>query len=291
MYLPWRDTLTIAGVLADTRGHATDSLNGSSTSGHAAIVSLRYSIALPAAADFIHHIDLGYDFKTTNADILSGGNSVFPTTSELDQFVIAYGLRRGDKLGLTSLTMTLVGSPGQLTPLNTQTALAAQQPGASPTYLYGRLGIDRLTNLPLDSVWSARLTAQYSSGNLLPSEQVVFGGIQSIRGFMELGATRDTAVLLQNELRLAPVKPLFWQSASDAATLVPFVFLDMGAGRNRQDPAGVRRSWLEMASTGPGLTWQITPNAAVRLSWGLPLIRNGHTGPLLGPQFGTLITF
>jgi hypothetical protein len=46
-----------------------------------------------------------------------------------------------------------------------------------------------------------------------------------------------------------------------------------------------------MVSTGPGLTWQLTPNAALRLSWGFPLIRNGHTGPFLGPQFGTQMSF
>jgi hypothetical protein len=60
---------------------------------------------------------------------------------------------------------------------------------------------------------------------------------------------------------------------------------------NHLDQAGVERSWLEMVSTGPGLTWQLTPNAALRPSWGFPLIRNGHTGPSLGPQFGTQISF
>jgi hemolysin activation/secretion protein len=73
--------------------------------------------------------------------------------------------------------------------------------------------------------------------------------------------------------------------------MVPFVFLDMGAGRNHLDLADVRRSWVEMVSVGQGLTWQFLPTAALRLSWGFPLIRNGHTGPFLGPQFGTQITF
>jgi hypothetical protein len=46
-----------------------------------------------------------------------------------------------------------------------------------------------------------------------------------------------------------------------------------------------------MLSVGPGLTWQIIPTATLRLSWGFPLIRNGHLGSFLGPQFGTQITF
>ena len=252
---------------------------------------MRYTIALPATPDFFHHIDLGYDFKSTDSNILTGGNSVFPTTSELDQFVAAYGFRAVDRHRPDGLTMTLVGSPGHLTPRNTQSALAAQQVGATPSYLYGRLSIDRLTNLPFGSVYSTRLTAQYSSDNLLPSEQLVFGGIQSVRGFMELSATRDTGVLMQNEFRLAPVMPGWWHSASDAGTMTPFLFLDLGVGRNHLNLEHVRRSWLEMVSTGPGLTWNAAPNAVLRLSWGFPLIRNGHTGPLLGPQFGMQITF
>jgi hemolysin activation/secretion protein len=290
-YLPWRDWVTISAVNAVTRGQATGSSDGSSVNGQATIVSFRYGLALPGSASFIQHIDLGYDFKTTNNNVLAGGNSVFPSTSELDQFVTAYSMRRADALGVTVVAAMVVGSPGHLTPRNTASALADQQPGASPSYVYGRLSIERLTNLPHDTAWNAELTAQYSSDNLLPSEQLAFGGVQSIRGFVELGATRDEGVLMQNELRLAPVKPGWFQHSTDAETLVPFVFLDLGAGRNHLDMMNMQRSWLEMVSAGPGLTWHFTPNAALRLSWGFPLIRNGHTGPFLGPQFGTQITF
>jgi hemolysin activation/secretion protein len=73
--------------------------------------------------------------------------------------------------------------------------------------------------------------------------------------------------------------------------MVPFIFLDAGAGRNHLDMADIRRSWVELLSVGPGLTWQFMPGAALRLTWGFPLVRNGHTGPLLGPQFGTQIAF
>lgn len=290
-YLPWRDTMTISAIAADTSGHELASSNGMSVSGHTAVVSFRYTIALPTTPEFIHQMNIGYDFKSTNSDVLTGGNSVFPTTSELDQFVIAYDFRSADAIGLTGLTMTVVGSPGHLTPRNTQNALSTQQVGATPSYLYGRLSIDRLTNLPFETVFSTRLTAQYSSDNLLPSEQLAFGGVQSVRGFMELSTTRDTGLLMQNEWRLAPVSLGLRHSSSDAETLTPFVFLDLGMGRNHLILEGVRRSWLEMVSTGPGLTWSIAPNALLRMSWGFPLIRNGNTGPLLGPQFGMQITF
>jgi hemolysin activation/secretion protein len=287
-YLPWRDSVTISVVNAGTRGMATGSSNASSVNGHADIVSFRYGLAMPSFTDFVHRIDLGYDFKTTNNNILAGGNAVFPTISELDQFIVAYTVRRDDPFGIATATAILTASPGHLTPRNTEGALGAQQPGASPTYVYGRLSIERLTNLHRETAWNARLTAQYSRDNLLPSEQLVFGGIQSIRGFMELGATRDMGVLMQNEFRLAPIS---FQTPPDGGAMVPFAFLDVGAGRNHQDLAGKQRSWLEMGSAGPGLNWHFTQNIALRLSWGFPLIRNGHTGAFLGPQFGTQINF
>ena len=287
-YLPWRDSVTIAFVNADTRGKAIESFGGTSVNGHSDIVSFRYGLALPGSPGFSHRIDLGYDFKTTNTNILAGGALVFPTTSELNQFVIAYTARRGDRFGVTAATAMFVASPGNLTPGNTESALGAQQPGASPTYVYGRVSLERLTNLPSDTAWNVRLTAQYSSDTLLASEQLGFGGSQSIRGFVDLGATRDTGISVQNEFRLAPVK---FQTSTDAGAMVPFVFLDVGAGRNRRELAGAQRSWLEMVSAGPGLTRHFTPNTALRLSWGFPLIRNGRTGPFPGPQFGTQIAF
>jgi hemolysin activation/secretion protein len=291
MYLPWRDAMTLSAVTANTNGLGTAASNFTSVDGHTDVVSWRYSVSLPPAPEFVHHIEFGYDFKSTNTNILSGGTAVFASPSELNQFSISYVMRRGDSRGVSGLAVTLVGSPGHLTPNDTTSALAAQQPGASASYLYGRVSFERLSELPHDAVWSARLTAQFSSDNLLPSEQLVFGGAQSIRGFADLGATRDSGVVMQHELRFAPIRPGLLQTLSDAASMVPFVFLDMGAGRNHLDLADVRRSWVEMVSVGPGLTWQFLPTAALRLSWGFPLIRNGHTGPFLGPQFGTQITF
>jgi Haemolysin secretion/activation protein ShlB/FhaC/HecB len=109
----------------------------------------------------------------------------------------------------------LVGAPEYLTAGNTKSALGAQQPGASPPHPYGRVGIERLTSLPLNSVWNTGLTGQFSSDNLLPSEQLVFEGIRSIRGFVELGATREEGVVMQNELRLAPMKSSLNHVAAD----------------------------------------------------------------------------
>ncbi len=286
-YLPWRDSIGLTAIAADTIATST----GFAVNGHTDILSWRYNLSLPSSETFNQHMEFGYDFKSTNTNILSGGAAVFPATSELDQFSASYATRFSDSRGVTGLTALLVGSPGGLTQGNTQSELADQQPGASPTYIYGRLAIERLTNLAYGNAWNIRLTGQYSSDNLLPSEQLPFGGFQSVRGFMDLGATRDSGLLMQNEWRLAPIETALFPALADTQPLVPFLFLDMGAGRNHLDLAGQPKSWVEMVSVGPGVNWQLSATAAFRFTWGVPLVRNGHPGPLLGPQFGTQVAF
>ena len=291
-YLPWHDTLTLTGVVENTHSTAPDGSYGDT--GYYDAVSLRYTIWLPDFAGAVNYLGFGYDFKTTNTNILSGGTETFGTPSEIDQFIANYQLQRGDNLGWTSLTFMFVGSPGNLSANNTLAAFQAQQPAATPNYLYGRLNLERLTNLPAGLSWDARLTAQYSSANLLPSEQLVFGGVTSVRGFVEQGALRDEGALWQNELRAAPLKTGLLQQlgyAEDKEAVLPFMFLDLGMGRNHIDVPGLNRSWLEMISVGPGIAWQVTRATVFRFTWGVPLVRNGHVGPLLGPSFGAQITF
>jgi hypothetical protein len=60
------------------------------TDGVTGTASPRYNMILPTVWGIHQTLSLGYDFKTTNNDILFGGVSVFPSTSEVDQFVATY---------------------------------------------------------------------------------------------------------------------------------------------------------------------------------------------------------
>jgi hemolysin activation/secretion protein len=289
--LPWHDSLSVSGSYATTQSIASGISN---TDGVTGTASLRYNRLLPTLWGIQQTLSLGYDFKTTNNDILFGGVSVFPSTSEIDQFLGIYSGQLADPLGSTGLTLTLVGSPGGLTSLNNNAAFQAQQAGATANYLYGRLSISRLTNLPAGFDWSSKAAAQLSDASLLPSEQLILGGYQSIRGFVEQGATRDEGAIWQNELRLPAfetglAKALHLDPSTDA--LVPFWFFDIGGGRNHQELAGVRTSWITLAGTGPGLTWNMSRNLSFRFTWGIPLLRVGTFVPLLGPQFSLQMTF
>ncbi|HWD57328.1 MAG TPA: ShlB/FhaC/HecB family hemolysin secretion/activation protein [Stellaceae bacterium] len=289
--LPWHDSLSLSGSYATTNSLPSGITN---TTGITGTASPRYNMLLPTVWGIRQTLSLGYDFKTTNNNILFGGVSVFPSTSEVDQFSATYSGGLADPFGSTNATLLIVGSPGGMTPLNNNTAFQSQQAGAVANYVYARVTLDRLTELPQGFSWQSRLTGQLSSAILLPSEQLVFGGFQSIRGFVEQGVTRDEGVTWQNELRLPTLEAgtarlLHLDPESDA--LVPFWFFDIGGGRNHQELPGAPTSWVSLASTGPGVTWNVARNLSFRFTWGIPLMRVGAFIPRLGPQAALQLTF
>lgn len=289
--LPWHDSLSLSGGYATTRTIATGPSN---TTGVTGTVSPRYNMILPTVWGIHQIFSIGFDYKSTNNNILFGGVNVFPTTSQVDQFVAVYSGNLADPFGSTSATLTLVGSPGGLSSLNNDAAFQAQQAGATANYVYARLSVDRLTNLPPYLTWDSRVTAQISDAILLPSEQLIFGGYQSVRGFEEQGAARDEGVVWQNELRgtgfqTGLAQYLSLDSGSDQ--LVPFWFFDIGGGQNHHEIPGTRTTWITLAGTGPGVRYSLSRNVNLRFSYGIPVIRTGAFVPLLGPQFGLQLTF
>ena len=289
--LPWHDSLSLSGSYATTNSLPSGIVN---TTGVTGTASPRYNMLLPTVWGIRQTLSLGYDFKSTNNNVLFGGISVFPSTSEVDQFSATYSGGLADPFGATNATLTIVGSPGGLTPLNNTTAFQAQQAGAVANYIYARLTLDRLTDLPKGFSWHARLVGQVSDAILLPSEQMTFGGFQSIRGFVEQGVTRDEGITWQNELRAPALEAgtarfLHLDPESDA--LVPFWFFDVGGGRNHQEFPGAPTSWVSLASTGPGVTWNVARNLSFRFTWGIPLMRVGAFIPRLAPQAALQLTF
>jgi hemolysin activation/secretion protein len=286
--LPWRATLSIQGSYS-TSNVQTDSIIGNS--GVTDIVSLKYSMPLPALSWLTHHLTVGYDFKSTNNNILFGGFTVFSTTSEVDQFSFDYGAQIPDALGSTGVDADLVFSPGGMTGRNTDAVFATQVPGGQAEYFYAHLSAERITDLSDDWSWDVRATLQLSADALLPSEQIVLGGFASVRGYQDQAATRDNGYLIENELRAPPVRtglPAALGLGMGEA-LVPFAFLDYGAGWNHFNGPAVG-SWVSLASIGPGVTYQVGKVATIRFTWGFPLGHQGQSVPRLGPQFGVQFT-
>ncbi len=290
-YLPWRDTLNLSGSIVDSDTQGDSQIE---TAGHDDYASLRYQHSLPGFGALTQGVTFGYDFKSTNNNILFGGISIFPSTTEIDQFLGIYNASLPDAFGSTSLVVTLVGSPGGLTELNNTATFQTQQAGARADYIYGNGALERLTNLPYGVTWDAKALYQLSNGILLPSEQLSFGGPAANRGFVTAGATRDEGFQMTHELRapaIQPNLPRLFGAEGWGDRFVPFVFFDYGIGWNHAAPGTSNDLWLSEMTIGPGFTYQLDRYLAMRFTYGLPLQRVGFTGDTLRSQFSVTLTY
>lgn len=203
--LPWRDTLTVFGSYDRAVPAIGSAFNEAGISGQA---SLRYTHPLPGPSWLKHDIQLGYDFKTTNTNLQFGGVSVFQSVAEIDQFPLTYQANVTDPFGRTGIENDLVISPGNLSQENNNAAFATIEAGATADYVYDRIGVSRITYLPLNFSWISRLLAQFSNRNLLSTEELVGGGPDSLPGYAPDTALGSEGELIVEELRLPSFSPL-----------------------------------------------------------------------------------
>ena len=272
--LPWRDKINIFGSYGEARPLLGPDLGLVGISGQA---SFRYILTLPKNTflgwlpqGLSHDLQFGYDFKTSNNNLSFGGVEVSNVTTEVDQFPIMYEANLQTDYGITSLSNTLVFSPGGLTSGNADTVFQQQasNPLASARYAYDMLNIVQMTRLPYDASWVMRLTGQVATTNLLPSEQLGAGGHDTVRGYNERDANGSAGFLVSQELR-SPVfsllKDRLGTGIADQAQLL--VFWDYGSVRDAQFTPGGPPS-IKLSSLGVGARYTLGQYLDFRIDYG-----------------------
>ncbi|MEG3437744.1 ShlB/FhaC/HecB family hemolysin secretion/activation protein [Pannus brasiliensis CCIBt3594] len=112
-----------------------------------------------------------------------------------------------------------------------------------------------------------RLATQLTPDALLPIEQFDIGGIDTVRGYPKGFRVGDSGLVASVETRFTLLDDAGWGSVA----LSPFV--DLGTVWNNRLPIASPNT---LASTGLELRWEIE-NLAVRLDYGIPLIRDGSS--------------
>ncbi|WP_431857429.1 ShlB/FhaC/HecB family hemolysin secretion/activation protein [Azospirillum sp.] len=276
--LPWRHTLTVFGSHTETRPNLG---SGFDQTGRSSQLSARYAVPLPKwaldAGTLRQGIQAGVDWKRSNNNLDFGGTSVFRSSTDIAQAVVAYDASLADGWGATALNVSLVHSPGGIGDRNSDAVFGTSRAGAEARYSYARIGLDRVTRLPEAFSWIVRAQAQVSSANLLASEQLSLGGNASVRGYAESEVLGDQGVLLSTELRSPEVSlsGLFGGRNLDDS-LLGLVFVDYGVARQRHRAAGDDRHTV-LASVGPGLRYSLPPYVTLKLDWGFQL-RGANTG-------------
>lgn len=276
--LPWRHILTVFGSYADTHGRVGQPFDLSGFNWQA---SARYEIPLPKKAFgntvYTQAFDAGFDFKRSNNDLAFGGTQVFGGIADTIQWSAIYNSSLKDRWGETTLRGTYVFSPGDWDVNNTDGAYDNARKGAKAHYNYGKLELNRTTGLPWDWVFANQLTGQLSDTNLLASEQLGFGGYDTIRGYDQRVVNGDEGVLLSNELRTPPISPMaHWRK--DAQDKLQFLgFFDYGTAINNHRLPGEGYQTV-LAGVGPGLRYSISTWLSFRMDYGWQLHNVGPQG-------------
>jgi hemolysin activation/secretion protein len=285
--LPWRDKIILYGYYIEATPKLGFGPSNARQTGEDGSAGIRYSMRLPSTRKFDEHVEFGYEFKTSNSNLIFAPNLVAQglngsgSTTEVDQFIIEYDATLRDDYGQTEFINSLALSPGGMTDLNNSRAFRAQtgSPAISADYVYDHVAITRVTGLPLDSDWAkklgwfggvtsiTKLVGQVSTGNLISSEQLGAGGAASVRGYDERDANGSEGVLFSQEFRT----PAFSLAKQFLNTNSPWndqtqlgVFYDFGMVSDNDRVPGTPRS-TELSSVGMGFHLIAGPDQNVRI--------------------------
>ena len=215
-----------------------------------------------------HEVGVGLEFKQTNNTLEFGGVSVSDDDTLISNFLTVYNLRQTDKTGESNLTWRNVLGIGG----SSAEELEVLRAGADPNYYYTTLSLSREQDLIHGAYANIKFTGQFSTANLLSSEQLGLGGNNSIRGYSERAYRADTGFFVSLELVSPPLHPLMkWTGNVAWADELRFLaFFDYGAGR-AADEETFTDIPQALTSVGAGLRYQLGNGLNVRLDYGFPL--------------------
>jgi len=133
--------------------------------------------------------------------------------------------------------------------------------------------LQRVQRLGQDNLFIAQAELQLTPDALLPSEQYVLGGGESLRGYRQNIRSSDNGAKLSFEDRITLEKDT---AGNTLLQIAPFV--DLGYVWNvDSDPNTLQRPKF-LAGAGMGLVMQILPRLNVRLDWALPIVNLSDRG-------------
>jgi hemolysin activation/secretion protein len=273
-YSTWRwpdRTLTVNLAYAEIEGDLPPPIE---QSGESFSIGVRQEWALPAWRGWDQRLTIAADYKRTDNNILFATIPVTQNLTEIIQGRVTYALGRGDSGGYTSAALSLTVSPGGLSRRNRTSAFAGTRAFAQADYAYATLDVARLQRLPAG--WGAHtsLLAQATNRNLLGSEQLAFGGANSLRGYEEGEIYADEGLVWRNELRL-PAQT--FGAGARAAELIPLVFWDLGWAHVHR-PLPNERAAYTLSSVGMGARLAFGTRFSARFDYGWQLRETGFGG-------------
>ena len=276
--LPWHHTLTFFGSYADTQGSIPPLFN---LKGRSYDISGRYGIPLPTVTvdqvTLKEGFSMGFDYKYNNNSLEFGGVGAGATLVDVDQFVFAYNGTLSDPYGQTSLNESLYYSPGNWGGNNNDAAFDLSHTGATSGYVYDNISLQRVTRLPYNFSLVLRGVLQESDSNLTPSEQLGFGGYDTVRGYDEREVNGDEGFIFSTELRSPPISPCQMCGWKDVRDQLQFLgFWDYGSATiSHQIVPGTPNNQVALSGIGLGLRYTINTYLSLRFDYAFQLLNTG----------------
>ncbi len=274
--LSWGHTFKAFGSYASIKPNITDpnisipQERPFDQTGKGWVIGGRYIVPLPTVVHYLQNILVGFDFKRTNNFLNFSQALIFDNYIDVDQFLLGYDGRLEKSWGMLVVGATLYLSPGGMSAFNQKRFFEIEQPGARANYVYSRITADAIFSMPRSFSWALSTLFQWSSGKLLPSEQLSLGGRDSIRGYLENEIVSDRGLLVKNELR-SPTFPLFLRGKTkDQLQLLGFVDFGYANDINQNILSDENKI---LASAGPGIRYRIEDYVVFRLDYGMQLRR------------------
>ncbi|MEP0801258.1 ShlB/FhaC/HecB family hemolysin secretion/activation protein [Funiculus sociatus] len=133
--------------------------------------------------------------------------------------------------------------------------------------------IQRVQVLNNDNFLILQADVQLSTSGLLPSQQFVIGGGQSLRGYRQNVRAADNGVRFSIEDRITVQR-----DEAGAAIMQVAPFIDLGWVWNVDDNPNPLPDERFLAGVGLGLIWQPIPKLNIRLDYGIPLVEIDDRG-------------
>lgn len=221
---------------------------------------------------YTHELTLGFDFKNTNNNLVFGGTHIFDTSLDVSQFVLSYSGAIPYQFGRAAFEASLIASPGNMTSNNQAANFTAARTGADPEYLYTLLRFNHTAPLPKGFTLSNQFTLQLASGPLAGTEQLGFGGSDSVRGYPERGVNGDQGFIMNHELRTPALHPGRAARVKKVEDALQFLaFCDYGIAKT-DEPVANQQSSVTLSSIGLGARYSINPYLSFRADYGWQLL-------------------
>lgn len=277
---PWRHTLRLIGAYVISESDISNPLFPLGLDGESIQATAEYQMPLPRIKpDWRSHFTVAADYKSTNTDLLFGGESFFASVAEVFQFRCGLDWTIPDAWGVTQLGVGWVMSPSDVFRRNTDADFDLLRSDAKADYWYTTLGLLRYQKLPANFALLVRAEAQYTDQRLISTEQIIAGGYRTVRGFDESLIRGDSGAIVSAQLMFPPLalRPRAEAKAEGGDDeLIPFGFFDSAflyeTGELSSEPNP------SLQSMGLGLTYRLGDWMSARASYGWCVGESGVGG-------------